>query len=282
MTVLLLVYILVNSMFSVIISGANLDDSKITSAGDNTDTGSGQINLPMVGDVPSASAAVNDDTKLAKQAPTASENGKESDIDNTGVLSSDDEQLRKSIENIVQNKINKESQKNGIVESQSDSNVSTTSSAVDPGSQEGHVAQGADGTNAGGSSTGQRGESLTLQAQKKLYDHSAGDLEIKFQPQQESYSEAEKQTILSWIKKNQGQNGYYEVGIFVHEIEGTSASSLLTQQASLYYQLLVFFKSQGEDLSRVHLRNAVPSDDVENVVKARYIPCEGACSFKAD
>lgn len=122
---------------------------------------------------------------------------------------------------------------------------------------------------------------MFLQAYKDLYNNKPGDLQIKFTPQQESYLDSDKAQVVSWLGKYKGKNGTYAVGVFVHDAGGKSSSSQLVQQTSFYYQLMAIFKAQGIDLSKVDIKNAAPSNDIDNVVKARFIPCQGECAVQS-
>jgi len=257
MTVLLLVYILMNCMFSVIISNANLDEHSVAGAGDNSETVSGRIVNNLAGN----------------RTTSTSESDAHDTSDGVAIASTSDEsEVKRNAKELPKGE---EVQSSSVRSSNVQADATGTFSDAHDETQE--QSKAALTSNAG-QLRGPGVDNVILQAQKELYQYKRDDLVVKFAQRQEAYSDTEKQNILSWINKYRGRDGYYIVGVFVHEDDATSASGLLTQQAELYYQLMVIFESQDVDLSKVHLRNAVPSSEIDNVVKARFVPCQGLCA----
>ncbi len=355
MTVLLLVYILMNCMFSVIISNANLDEKggaasgndaqQVSAAGNviDQDVAAGEIsadkaasdqkvvagqtsnvapssrgitssqldhektikpgvnasNQSAVGGLPATEVAVSDQTP-AEQNSTEAVNSKVSTRNTTegGLMAGKVPQS--SAAGSVMADAGAADRKAAASSASDTISVDTHNSDNSAGSgnidQQKHAAGDVAQMKAAGNQTEEMASSganskavaaagsqnpLLLQAYEDLYNNKPGDLLIKFEPQQESYLESDKAQVVSWLNKYKGKNGTYTVGVFVHDAGETSSSSQLIQQTSLYYQLMAIFKAQGINVAKVDIRNAAPSNGIDNVVKARFIPCQGECAVQS-
>ncbi|WP_273793880.1 hypothetical protein [Brucella anthropi] len=242
MTVLLLVYILLNCMFSIIIENADLDhktDTTTTHSADQT--------------------SVADDPTVGSEK-AAAQKTMESQPDDSGAVQPDasGNQPQASLDSAEQSANSKTPP------------ASTVSST--------RTAEAQDALEQKQPSEAQ--DLMFLQAYRDLYNNKPGDLRIKFAPQQESYLDMDRTQVIAWLNMYKGKSGTYTVGVFVHDAGGKSSSSQLVQQTSLYYQLMAIFKAQGIDLSKVDIRNAAPSNEIDNVVKARFVPCQGECAVQ--
>ncbi|MFQ0814722.1 hypothetical protein AVM02_00100 [Brucella anthropi] len=358
MTVLLLVYILMNCMFSVIISNADLDKKggaasgsdpqQISAAGNALDqnAAAGQIDTTKassdqdatadrsthVAAAPSGianSTGQSDHGGIEKQSTDKTDRSTAAGSVSAQVASDQNADATKSIENSTlqsnaknAGRTDKEKLAAGskiqaaaagavVADAAASDRKAAASSAAGSVSVETHnsdnAAEAGDSivqkhaagdvaqANAAGNQTRDSASSgdktnvtaaagsqnlMFLQAYKDLYNNKPGDLQIKFSSQQESYLDSDKTQVVSWLNNYKGKSGTYAVGVFVHDAGGKSSSSQLVQQTSLYYQLMAIFKAQGIDLTKVDIRNAAPSDDIDNVVKARFVPCQGECAVQ--